>query len=99
MDFMRRYGGYIFVVPFAIFWLDDYLTDWHDHGHEKTLYIVLENIGEDLASLLFYLAVRAWENRPLPHMHAECPQCHFKWVMHPRQRMLQCPHCGAPEPS
>jgi len=99
MDFMRRYGGYIFFVPVAVFFVDDYMTNWHDHGHERTLYIILENIGEDIATLLFWLAVRAWENRTPPHMHAECPECRFKWVMHPKQRMLHCPHCGAPEPS
>ena len=99
MDFMRRYGGYIFVVPVAIFFLDDYMTNWHDHGHERVLYIVLENAAEDLVTFLFWWAVWAWENRTLPHIHAECPKCHFKWVMHPKQRMLHCPRCGLPEPS
>ena len=99
MNFMRRYGGYIFYIPLAVFLLDDYMTNWHDHGHEKLAYIVLQNVGEDFATLLFWLAVRSWRNRPLPHVHAECPQCHFKWNMHPRRRMLHCPHCGAPEPT
>ena len=99
MVFMRRYGWYVFLIPSAIFVVDDYMTNWHDHGHEGILYIVLENIAEDFAALLFWFAMRAWENRAIPHTHAECPHCHFRWVMHPKQRMLHCPHCGALEPS
>jgi hypothetical protein len=98
MNFIRRYGWYVFLIPSVIFFLDDFATNWHDHGHERILYIVLENIGEDIAALLFLVVARAWQNRGIPHLHAECPQCHFKWLMHPKQRMLFCPHCGAPEP-
>jgi hypothetical protein len=98
MNFIRRYGWYVFLIPPAIFLLDDFATNWHDHGHERILYIVLENIGEDIAALLFFVVARAWQNRSIPHLHAECPKCHFKWLMHPKQRMLFCPHCGAPEP-
>jgi hypothetical protein len=98
MSFLRRYGWYIFLIPSAIFIADDIATNWHDHGHERTLFIVLENVGEDLAALLLWAIIRAWENRTIPHMHAECPHCHFKWVMHPRRRIPFCPHCGAPEP-
>ena len=98
MNFMRRYGWYVFLMPSIIFIIDDYATNWHDHGHERTLYIVLENLGEDLASLLIFAAVKFWNDRAIPHMHAECPQCRFRWVMHPKQRMLFCPHCVAPEP-
>jgi len=98
MEFMRRHGKYIFLAPAVIFILDDYATNWHDHGHERTLYIVLENVAEDLAALLVWLVARAWSNRAIPHMHAECPNCHFKWLMHPKQRILFCPHCGLPEP-
>jgi hypothetical protein len=97
MTFLRRNGWYISLIPSAIFIADDIATNWHDHGHETTLYIVLENVVEDLAALLLGISIRTWENRTIPHMHAECPHCHAKW-MHPRRRMPFCPHCGAPEP-
>jgi hypothetical protein len=84
MNFIRRYGWYVFLIPPAIFLLDDFATNWHDHGHERILYIVLENIGEDIAALLFFVVARAWQNRSIPHLHAECPKCHFKWLMHPK---------------
>ncbi len=96
--FIRKYGWYIFLAPIVIFWIDDYETNWHDHGHERILYIVLENAAEDLAALLAGFIAWKWENRVIPAMHAECPRCHFKWMMHPKRRMPFCPHCGAPEP-
>jgi hypothetical protein len=99
MAYFRRYGWYIFAVPWVVFLLDDIATNWHDHGHERILYIVLENIIEDFAVLLFWLTFRTWQTRAIAHIHAECPNCHFKWVMHPKQKIPFCPHCGAPEPS
>jgi hypothetical protein len=99
MNFMRRYGWYVFLLPVAIYILDDYETNWHDHGHERIRSILLENIIENIVAYLFWVLVYRWENRAIPHRHAECPHCHFKWLMHPKQRFLNCPHCGAPEPS
>jgi hypothetical protein len=99
MDFLRRYGHYVFLLPIAIFFIDDYETNWHDHGHERILYIILENLAENTAAYLIWFAAYTWQDRLPPHMHAECPHCHFRWIMHPKRRMLHCPHCGAPEPS
>jgi rubrerythrin len=98
MKFMRRYGWLIFLVPMAVFILDDYATNWHEHGHETTLRIALENFGEDGVIFLATAAVRWWQNRPIPHIHAQCPKCGFRWVMHPKQHIPFCPNCGAPEP-
>ena len=99
MNFMRRYGWYVFLIPVTIFVLDDYMTNWHDHGHERILYIILENLAEDIGALLLCLAIRVRDDRTMQSLHAECPHCHFKWVMHPKQKIPHCPHCGAPEPS
>jgi hypothetical protein len=55
MNFIRRYGWYVFLIPGIVFILDDIATNWHDHGHERLLYIVLENLGEDLAVFLLLL--------------------------------------------
>jgi hypothetical protein len=98
MKFMRRYGWYIFLIPSVIFIIDDYETNWHDHGHERILYVVLENLSENIAALLLYLIIRWWQKSTVQHLHAECPKCHFKWLMHPKQKIPFCPHCGAPEP-
>ncbi|MGD0722726.1 MAG: hypothetical protein ABR970_16955 [Roseiarcus sp.] len=98
MTFMRKYGRYVFLVPVVIFWIDDYETNWHDHGHELIAYIILENVAENFAAFLVWFVAWKWQNRLIPAMHAECPRCHFKWMMHPKRRVLSCPHCGAPEP-
>ena len=98
MKFMRRYGWYIFLLPSLVFVLDDYETNWHDHGHEAVLLIILHNMAEDGAIVLAYFGFRWWQNRTIAHIHAECPKCHFRWLMHPKQKIPFCPHCGAPEP-
>jgi len=98
MSFVRRYGWYFFAVPVVIFLLDDIVTNWHDHGHERILYIIIENISEDVAIFLCWLALQIWQRRAMAYVHAECPNCHFKWIMHPKQKIPFCPHCGAPEP-
>jgi hypothetical protein len=98
MNFMRRYGWYVFLIAIVVYFVDDYATNWHDHGHEKKLYIILENLIEDIVVFLFTILVRAWQNRSVPQLHVQCPKCNFNWVMHPRQKILFCPRCGAPEP-
>jgi hypothetical protein len=35
MNFLRRYGWYVFLVPSAIFLPDDFATNWHGHGHDR----------------------------------------------------------------
>jgi hypothetical protein len=32
MNFIRRYGWYVFLVPSAIFIIDDIATNWHDRS-------------------------------------------------------------------
>lgn len=98
-SFLRKYGPYLYMTAIVIFLIDDYATDWHDHGHESTLRIIMENMTEDTAAFLLGSMARWWEKRPIRILHAECPMCHFKWIMHPRKRVLFCPRCGVPEPS
>ena len=98
MKFMRRYGWYIFLLPSLIYLLDDYETNWHEHGHEAAALVLLHNVAEDGMALTLWLGVRWWQNRAIPHIHAECPNCHFRWLMHPKQKVPFCPRCGTPEP-
>ena len=98
MSSMRRYGHFIFVIPIAVSLVDDYLTAWHDHGRESVQRIVLENMAEDVGAFFAGIVLLWWRARTLANIHCECPKCHFKWTMHPKQSMRSCPHCGAPEP-
>ena len=56
-----------------------------------------ENVAEN-GVLPAYLGYLWWRDRAIPHIHAECPNCHFTWLMHPKQKIPFCPRCGAPEP-
>jgi ssDNA-binding Zn-finger/Zn-ribbon topoisomerase 1 len=95
---LRKYGFLVFLVPVAVFWLDDYLTEWHHHGHDGIRRILVENIIEDLAVTLIGFILGRWYAAQTAGVHCECPSCHFRWMMHPKQEQRFCPHCGASEP-
>jgi uncharacterized paraquat-inducible protein A len=99
MKFMRRYGYTMFLVPIAVFWIDDYATAWHDHGRESIQLIVLENMAEDAVVFVAALMYQWWRARTLANIHCQCPKCQFTWTMHPKQSMPYCPRCGAAEPT
>jgi hypothetical protein len=98
MKFMLRYGWYIFLVGPILYLIDDYETNWHHHGCDATALIVLHNVAEDSVAMLALFGYRWWRDRAIPHIHAECPACHFQWLMHPKQKIPFCPRCGLPEP-
>jgi hypothetical protein len=96
---VRKYGVYLLLVPIAVFWLDDYLTAWHHQGHDGIRRILIENLIEDGIIAFVAFAFGRWYAAQRRGIHCECPNCHFRWIMHPRQKQPFCPHCGAAEPS
>lgn len=99
---LRKYGFLIFALPLIIFWVDDFLTNWHHHGHDTALQIVRENLVEDVITLSAWMLVRwvylKWVRYVTAQIHCVCPRCNFAWTMHPKEKVEYCPHCGLPEP-
>ena len=100
---MRKYGFVIFMLPFVLFWVDDWATAWHHGGRDSMRHIVWENFYEDVGLFSLWFLWRNLRERyftkGLEVIHAECPKCHFRWVMKPKQKVPNCPRCGLPEPS
>ena len=99
---MRRYGWVIFALPLAVFWVDDFLTNWHHRGTDSYRHIFWENMFEDAGVYAFYFAYRHVRERYLSRqanpLHCVCHSCNFEWVMRVGGRQPFCPRCGAPEP-
>lgn len=99
---LRKWGFVVFLIPFVIFWVDDFLTDWHHHGTESYRAIFRENLIDDFVTISAWVLLRTfymkWRAYVTAQLHCECPYCHFKWTMHPNDKMPFCPHCSAPEP-
>lgn len=92
---IRRYGWLIFLIPFAIYWLDDFLTGWHAGGTQSARAILWENLLEDIA---FVVVLLIWRSLIRPRLeikpfHCTCPHCGFGWVCDPAEIPDRCPRC------
>jgi hypothetical protein len=99
LQWLRRYGAFIFLLPVAVYWADAFLTAWHHHGRESARAIVWENFWADAGA---FTALYVWVRLLKPLFdhnlyHCTCPHCGFRWVCDPRHIPTHCPHCGKGE--
>ncbi len=52
-EFLAPLRPLCLLIPVVIFFIDDYETNGHDHGQERIIYIVQNNLGENVAAVIF----------------------------------------------